>query len=149
MGSAFLSIPDFQEYTIKITYLDIKQCFATKSNVFQTRISITKAFTCIQGVDKLNQSNFTVRPLQQFTVYNGSEFKMKFLCQLLYFLRHIFYQAIIRQNFCNTRIMQGGKRNISIPTATAGLPAIGSNGLTRCGPRKTPFGLSGMICGGR
>ena len=74
-----LPIPDFQEDTIKVPNLDIEKYLATKSDVFQTGISIIKAFARIDRIDEFNQGNFTICPLQQFTVYYGGEFKMQFV----------------------------------------------------------------------
>jgi hypothetical protein len=76
---ALLPIPNFQEDTIKVPNLDIEKYLATKSDVFQTGISIIKAFARIDRIDEFNQGNFTIRPLQQLTVYYGGEFKMQFV----------------------------------------------------------------------
>ena len=61
---ALLPIPDFQEDTIKVSNLDIEKYLATKSDVFQTGISIIKAFARIDRIDEFNQGDFTIRPLQ-------------------------------------------------------------------------------------
>ena len=74
-----LPIPNFQEDTIKVPNLDIEKYLATKSDVFQTGISIIKAFARIDRIDEFNQGDFTIRPLQQLTVYYGGEFKMQFV----------------------------------------------------------------------
>lgn len=74
MCPALLPIPNFQEDTIKVPNLDIEKYLATKSDVFQTGISIIKAFARIDRIDEFNQGDFTIRPLQQLTVYYGGEF---------------------------------------------------------------------------
>ena len=38
-----------------------------------------KAFARIDRIDEFNQGDFTIRPLQQLTVYYGGEFKMQFV----------------------------------------------------------------------
>ena len=45
----------------------------------QKKASIIKAFARIDRIDEFNQGNFTICPLQQFTVYYGGEFKMQFV----------------------------------------------------------------------
>ena len=125
---ALLPIPDFQEDTIKVSNLDIEKYLATKSDVFQTGISIIKAFARIDRIDEFNQGDFTIRPLQQLTVYYGGEFKMQFVWQRIDLARYIFYLMTIRQNHCNAWIMLGGKRRVPVQQMTIN---IGKNIIIR------------------